>query len=164
MQAVIEARSLAFALSVITHYSSPYETLWLCRELANLDWHEFAPTRDLRSPAPMPLERNEPHVVRLTRVVYKTYEEKFDDLWVLPSHKAVYSGAFDRKFEVDAICRSTEQLVPTYRAGTHHRRAELLRLSSFSLARSLSDRPCWLTSTLCFDRLPGRGMGREFRE
>lgn len=52
---------------------------------------------------PISLERNEPHVVRLTLVSYKEYEEKVPN-----SHKAVYSSTFDRKSELNTICQSVE--------------------------------------------------------
>ncbi len=59
---------------------------------------------------PMPADTDEPHVARLMPVIgYEEFEARFDDLWPLLSREAVYSGAFDQRFAVDATRRGAEQ-------------------------------------------------------
>lgn len=58
---------------------------------------------------PIPAETDEPHVARLTLIGCEDFEARFDELWSLLSRETVYSGAFDRQFEVDATRRGAEQ-------------------------------------------------------
>lgn len=58
---------------------------------------------------PIPLETDDPHVARMMLIDCEDFEARFDDLWKLLSRDAVYSGAFDRQFEVDATRRGAEQ-------------------------------------------------------
>lgn len=58
---------------------------------------------------PVPAETDEAHVARLMLIGCEDYEARFDELWDLFSREAVYSGAFDRRFEVDATRHGAEQ-------------------------------------------------------
>lgn len=58
---------------------------------------------------PIPAETDEPHVARIKLIRYEDYEAHFDELWALLSRDAVYSGDFDRRFEVDATRHGAEQ-------------------------------------------------------
>lgn len=57
-----------------------------------------------------PADTDEPYVGRLMPVIgYEEFEAKFDELWPLLSREAVYSGAFDQRFAVEATRRGAEQ-------------------------------------------------------
>ncbi|MXO69046.1 N-6 DNA methylase [Altererythrobacter marinus] len=58
---------------------------------------------------PVPTETDEAHVARLCLVGYEEFEERFDELWLLLSREAVYSGNFDRHFAIDATRHGAEQ-------------------------------------------------------
>jgi len=58
---------------------------------------------------PTPNETDEAHVARILLVRYDEFEDRFDELWPLLSREAVYSGEFDRRFEVDVTRRGAEQ-------------------------------------------------------
>lgn len=58
---------------------------------------------------PIPAETDEPHVARMTLIGCEDFDARFDELWALLSREAVYSGAFDRQFAVDATRRGAEQ-------------------------------------------------------
>ena len=58
---------------------------------------------------PIPVETDEPHVARIKLIGCEDYDAHFDELWALFSRKAVYSGDFDRQFEVDSTRRGAEQ-------------------------------------------------------
>lgn len=58
---------------------------------------------------PIPAETDEAHVARLTLIGCEDYEARFDELWAMLSREAVYSGAFDLQFEVDATRHGAEQ-------------------------------------------------------
>ncbi|MFQ5637716.1 MAG: Eco57I restriction-modification methylase domain-containing protein [bacterium] len=58
---------------------------------------------------PAPIDTDKAHVARLLLVAYEEFEEQFDKLWSLLSRDAVYSGAFDRHFSIDATRRGAEQ-------------------------------------------------------
>lgn len=59
---------------------------------------------------PLPADTDEPHVARLMPVIdYEEFEARFDELWSLLSREAVYSGAFDQRFAVDATRHGAEQ-------------------------------------------------------
>lgn len=69
------------------------------------NFHQFA-IYDCR---PIPADTDEPHVARMTLISCEDFESRFDELWARLSREAVYSGAFDRQFEVDATRRGAEQ-------------------------------------------------------
>ena len=56
-----------------------------------------------------PAETDEPHVARMKLIGCEDYEANFDELWTLLSREAVYSGDFDRQFEIDATRRGADQ-------------------------------------------------------
>jgi len=58
---------------------------------------------------PIPSETDEAHVARLSLIGCEDYEARFDELWTLLSRDAIYSGAFDREFDIDATRRGAEQ-------------------------------------------------------
>lgn len=58
---------------------------------------------------PIPSETDEPHIARMMLIGYEDYDSSFDELWDLLSRDAVYSGSFDRQFEVDVTRRGAEQ-------------------------------------------------------
>ena len=58
---------------------------------------------------PIPSETDEPHVARRTLVGCEDYVSRFAELWQVLSRDAVYSGDFDRKFEVDVTRRGADQ-------------------------------------------------------
>jgi type I restriction-modification system DNA methylase subunit len=58
---------------------------------------------------PMPIETDDAHVARILLVRYDEFAERFDELWPLLSREAVYSGEFDRRFEVDATRHGADQ-------------------------------------------------------
>ena len=58
---------------------------------------------------PIPRETDEAHVARLSLVRYEELDDRFDELWLILSREAVYSGDFDRYFTIDATRRGAEQ-------------------------------------------------------
>ncbi|MBB93018.1 MAG: hypothetical protein CML68_00205, partial [Rhodobacteraceae bacterium] len=58
---------------------------------------------------PTPDKADDPRVARLLLVNYDEFDTKFDELWPLLSREAVYSGDFDRRFEVDVTRHGAEQ-------------------------------------------------------
>lgn len=58
---------------------------------------------------PVPADTDEAHVARLMLLGYEELPARFDELWELLSREAVYSGAFDRHFAIDATRRGAEQ-------------------------------------------------------
>jgi len=58
---------------------------------------------------PIPAETDEPQVARLMLVGYEEFEVRLDDLWPLLSRQAVYSGVFDRRFDIGVTRHGTEQ-------------------------------------------------------
>lgn len=58
---------------------------------------------------PKPALTDEPHVARLLLVRYDAFIARFDELWLLLSREAVYSGEFDRRFAADDIHHGAEQ-------------------------------------------------------
>jgi hypothetical protein len=58
---------------------------------------------------PVPAEADETHVARTTLICCEDYVSRFDELWGLFSREAVYSGDFDRQFEVDVTRHGAEQ-------------------------------------------------------
>lgn len=58
---------------------------------------------------PIPAETDAPHVARIMLIGCEDYVSRFDELWSIFSRRAVCSGAFDRKFEVDATRQGAEQ-------------------------------------------------------
>lgn len=58
---------------------------------------------------PRPAQDDEAHVARCLLVGYDELEARFDELWPLLSRAAVYSGEFDRRFEVDVTRHGAEQ-------------------------------------------------------
>ena len=58
---------------------------------------------------PAPNDNEAAHVARRLIVSCEEFEARFDELWPLLSQEAVYSGEFDRQFEVDSIRRGAEQ-------------------------------------------------------
>lgn len=57
----------------------------------------------------LPLETDEAHIARIMLVQYNDYESSFDELWGLLSREAIYSGAFDRRFNVATTRRGADQ-------------------------------------------------------
>lgn len=58
---------------------------------------------------PVPAEADEAHVARLMLISYRDFDIRFDELWDLFSREAIYSGAFDRRFDITASRHGTEQ-------------------------------------------------------
>lgn len=58
---------------------------------------------------PVPLETDKPHVARLLLFRYDEFLPHFDELWDLISRETVYSGSFDRQFEVDSTRHGANQ-------------------------------------------------------
>lgn len=58
---------------------------------------------------PRPNKADETHVARLLHINYEEFEDRFDELWPLLSRAAVYSGEFDRNFEVGITRHGAEQ-------------------------------------------------------
>jgi type I restriction-modification system DNA methylase subunit len=58
---------------------------------------------------PIPAITDDPHVARLMLIGYHDLEARFDDLWAILSREVVYSGAFDRRFEVGVTRHGAEQ-------------------------------------------------------
>ncbi|OWV41241.1 Eco57I restriction-modification methylase domain-containing protein [Mameliella alba] len=58
---------------------------------------------------PTPTETDEAHVARILLVRYDEFAARFDELWPLLSREAVYSGEFDRRFEVDVTRHGADQ-------------------------------------------------------
>ncbi len=73
----------------------------------------------------IPAQTDEANVARLTLIGCEDYETRFDDLWALLSREAVYSGAFDRQFEVDATRRGAEQFDDYFLRQVHDWRERL---------------------------------------
>jgi len=58
---------------------------------------------------PVPAETDEAHVARLLLLSYDQFETHFDKLWRLLSRRSIYSGEFDRIFNIEATRRGAEQ-------------------------------------------------------
>jgi hypothetical protein len=58
---------------------------------------------------PSPGENDDPAVARLKIFTCDEFEARFDDLWPLLSRAAVYSGAFDRQFDVGLTRKGSAQ-------------------------------------------------------
>ncbi|MEX0806703.1 MAG: DNA methyltransferase [Candidatus Binatia bacterium] len=58
---------------------------------------------------PAPADTDDAHFARLLLVGYEEFETRFDELWPLLSREAVYSGEFDRRFEVGTTRHGAEQ-------------------------------------------------------
>jgi len=58
---------------------------------------------------PKPDPSDDARTARLLLVRYDEFESRFDELWPLLSREAVYSGEFDRRFQVDVTRRGAEQ-------------------------------------------------------
>ncbi len=58
---------------------------------------------------PIPAQTDAAHVARLLLVRSDEFEARFDELWPLLSRHAVYSGDFDRRFEVGGTRHGSEQ-------------------------------------------------------
>lgn len=58
---------------------------------------------------PPPSEADDAHVARMMLLRYDEFDARFDELWPLLSRQAVYSGNFDRRFEVDVTRRGADQ-------------------------------------------------------
>ena len=56
-----------------------------------------------------PDQTDEAYVARLHFFHYKEFTSCFDELWELLSHESIYSGRFDRQFNIDVTRRGAEQ-------------------------------------------------------
>lgn len=57
----------------------------------------------------IPKETDPPHTERVKLIHYEDYLNHFDELWSTLSREAVYSGDFDRMYDVDSTRRGAEQ-------------------------------------------------------
>jgi len=58
---------------------------------------------------PKPDQSDKARVARVLLLHYEEFETRFAELWPLLSREAVYSGEFDRRFQVDVTRRGAEQ-------------------------------------------------------
>jgi type I restriction-modification system DNA methylase subunit len=58
---------------------------------------------------PIPADTDDPHVARLMLIGYRDFEARFDDLWPILSRATVYSGDFDRRFDVGFAHHGADQ-------------------------------------------------------
>lgn len=58
---------------------------------------------------PTPSNTDDARVARLKIIPYEEFEDRFDELWSTLSREVVYSGEFDRQFQVEATRQGADQ-------------------------------------------------------
>jgi len=58
---------------------------------------------------PVPADTDEPRVARLLTLAYQEFETRFDELWPVLSRESIYSGEFDRQFDISIAHHGAQQ-------------------------------------------------------